>query len=513
MRTPLLCRAEHGVCRYCYGRNLATGKLVQIGEAVGIIAAQSIGEPGTQLTLRTFHSGGIAGEDITQGLPRIQEIFEARSPKGKALLAEIDGTMTFHRDEEPRRIEIVSNQVFTDEQPLPDDYRIIVESGQKVEFGARLAESNRSDNGAQPVVARSAGIVHVSEGTIVVRNEDSERREIIVPHGARLVARLEDGAQVRTGQQLTEGAADPQELLLLRGREDVQRYLVNEAQRVYRSQGVNINDKHIEIIVRQMLRRVRIEDPGDTESLHGELVDAFEFMRINRRVIAQGGEPALATTLLLGVIKSSLNSDSFLSAASFQETTRVLTEAAIKGQVDYLRGLKENVVIGKLIPAGTGLAQRRAMAALAANEAAASMETVTATATAEPRLTGGGDGNGSPIDVFGPEGLFAATQGRLDDGGYASAHWAAARLWDRTHSTKRWHASRTLWRRRWIGLAGVSQAAFTPILNRRTKRTLRILMRHRLSKRNRRHRGFQRRRLARLDDDDSGPPKGGPLSR
>ncbi len=422
VRTPLLCRAEHGVCRTCYGRNLATGKLVQIGEAVGIIAAQSIGEPGTQLTLRTFHTGGIAGEDITQGLPRVQEIFEARSPKGKALLAEIDGTVTFYRDEEPRRIEVLSNQVFTDEQAIPDGYQVLVESGHRVEFGTRLAESNRSDIEEPTLVARSEGTVFVGDGVITVRNEDTERREVVVPHGARLKRGIDTGAQVVTGQQLTEGAADPQELLLLRGREDVQRYLVNEAQRVYRSQGVNINDKHIEIIVRQMLRRVRIEDPGDTELLHGELVDAFEFMRINRRVIAQGGEPALATTMLLGIIKSSLNSDSFLSAASFQETTRVLTEAAIKGQVDYLRGLKENVVIGKLIPAGTGLAQRRA---LAASVAAADQAAVAAREAAERPLA---DGDG---DLGWPDGGEAVLSANELDAAMAREQDALAAAMDR----------------------------------------------------------------------------------
>ncbi|MBA3946391.1 MAG: DNA-directed RNA polymerase subunit beta' [Herpetosiphonaceae bacterium] len=368
VRSGLLCRAEHGVCRMCYGRNLATGKLVMIGEAVGIIAAQSIGEPGTQLTLRTFHTGGVAGEDITQGLPRIQEIFEARSPKGKALLAEIDGTIELIKEEESRRIRVVSNHVFADEQLLPADYRVLVEAGHQVDFGTRLAESNRSDTDDQPIIARTAGIVFIGDGTITVRNEDREEREVVVPHGSRIRAGIVDGATVTLGQQLTEGAIDPQEMLQVLGREEVQRYLVNEAQRVYRLQGVPINDKHVEMIVRQMLRRVRIEDSGDTDLLPGELADAFEFVRINRRVLAQGGEPALATTLLLGLIKSALNTDSFLSAASFQETTRVLTEAAITGKVDYLRGLKENVVIGKLIPAGTGLAQRRL---LAANEVAA----------------------------------------------------------------------------------------------------------------------------------------------
>ncbi|GAC1649133.1 MAG: DNA-directed RNA polymerase subunit beta' [Herpetosiphon sp.] len=363
VRSGLVCRAEHGVCRLCYGRNLATGKLVQIGEAVGIIAAQSIGEPGTQLTLRTFHTGGVAGDDITQGLPRIQEIFEARSPKGKAILSDLDGTVEIIKDDETRRIRIVSNQIFTDEQPLPADYRVLVESGHQVEFGARLADSNRTDVAEPPIVARTAGTVFIGDDSITIRSEDREDREIVLPHNARLRDGIKDGVVVTIGQQLTEGPTDPQELLLIHGRGEVQRYLVNEAQRVYRLQGVPINDKHVEMIVRQMLRRVRIEDSGDSELLPGELVDAFEFVRMNRRILAQGGEPALARTVLLGLIKSALNTDSFLSAASFQETTRVLTEAAITGKVDYLRGLKENVVIGKLIPAGTGLAQRRAMAA------------------------------------------------------------------------------------------------------------------------------------------------------
>jgi DNA-directed RNA polymerase subunit beta' len=362
VRSPLACQADYGVCRMCYGRNLATGKLVDSGEAVGIIAAQSIGEPGTQLTLRTFHTGGVASaDDITQGLPRVQEIFEARSPKGKAILAEIDGSVEIIREEEIRKIRVISSEVYTDEHDLPSHYTPQVTDGDQVAEGQLLAESNRADLGGEPIISRLSGRVHIGDGQIVVIAEEREEREVVIPHSARLAPGMENGARVVAGQQLTEGSADPQEMLELQGKEAVQRYLVNEAQKVYRSQGVDINDKHIEIIVRQMLRRVRIEEPGDNGLLPGELIDAFEFKKLNAEIVSQGGEPATAATVLLGITKASLTTDSFLSAASFQETTRVLTEAAITGKVDYLRGLKENVVIGKLIPAGTGIEKRRAL--------------------------------------------------------------------------------------------------------------------------------------------------------
>jgi DNA-directed RNA polymerase subunit beta' len=373
VRSALTCQSEHGICRMCYGRNLATGKLVDKGEAVGIIAAQSIGEPGTQLTLRTFHTGGVASaDDITQGLPRVQEIFEARSPKGKSLLAEIDGMAQLIKEEEGmRKIRITANEVYTDEYELPSHYTVKVNDGAEVSESDVLAESNRSDSNEMPVLARMSGRISVRNDRLIISMEDHEERELVVSHTARLAQMSnEDGVlqpfeegksyRVVTGQQLTEGSADPQELLALQGREAVQRYLVNEAQKVYRSQGVNINDKHIEVIVRQMLRRVRIDEPGDTGMLHGELIETSEFKRINEDVLSQGGDPAVAATMLLGITKASLNTDSFLSAASFQETTRVLTEASINGKVDYLRGLKENVVIGKLIPAGTGIEKRSA---------------------------------------------------------------------------------------------------------------------------------------------------------
>ncbi|MBA3469093.1 MAG: DNA-directed RNA polymerase subunit beta' [Herpetosiphonaceae bacterium] len=370
VRSVLSCTSEHGICRRCYGRNLATGKLVEIGEAVGIIAAQSIGEPGTQLTLRTFHTGGIATDtDITQGLPRVQEIFEARIPKGKAILAQIGGRVEIVREEEGiRRLRIISSEIYTDEIPLPKDYRVLVQDGDHVESGVKLAESNIDGDGRSTVLANLSGTIHVDTDRLIVRAEDKEEHEEIISHSSRL--RVKDGDMVEVGQQLAEGSADPQEMLQLRGREAVQEYLTNEAQKVYRSQGVTINDKHIEIIVRQMLRRVRIEEPGDTEMLPGELIEMHELNRINAAIVSQGGDPALAVPVLLGITKASLSTDSFLSAASFQETTRVLTEAAVNGKIDYLRGLKENVVIGKLIPAGTGMEQRRKLAEEAAVKAA-----------------------------------------------------------------------------------------------------------------------------------------------
>jgi DNA-directed RNA polymerase subunit beta' len=294
VRTVLNCEAKAGVCAACYGRALAEGQMVHIGEAVGIIAAQSIGEPGTQLTMRTFHTGGVAGEDITHGLPRVVELFEARSPKGKAEIAHMSGVLS-------------------------------IEPGDKgLEF------------------------------TIDGGGEDNTYT-VVVPRNRRVSSGVEDGVTVRVGQQLTEGSIDPHEMLEVLGARETQRLLVREVQEVYRSQGVSIHDKHIELIVRQMLRRVSIIEPGDTSFLPGELVDRIRFNEENRRVVDDGGEPANGRQILMGITKASLATDSWLSAASFQETTRVLTEAAIEGKQDTLMGLKENVIIGKLIPAGTGM--------------------------------------------------------------------------------------------------------------------------------------------------------------
>ena len=291
IRTVLNCKTNHGVCSKCYGRNLATGKEVNIGEAVGIIAAQSIGEPGTQLTMRTFHTGGVAGGDITQGLPRVEELFEARKPKGLALITEISG-----------RVEI-------DETGKRKEIAIIPEAG--------------------------------------------ETEVYAIPYGSRL--RVKQGQKVEAGEPLTQGSINPHDIVRIQGIGGVQEYIVKEVQRVYRMQGVDVNDKHIEVIVRQMLSKVKVEDPGDTDLLPGGYEDVLTFNKCNEEAIAQDLAPAVAKRVLLGITKASLATESFLSAASFQETTRVLTEAAIKGKEDHLIGLKENVIIGKLIPAGTGM--------------------------------------------------------------------------------------------------------------------------------------------------------------
>jgi len=360
VRSPLSCRSRRGICQYCYGRDLARRGLVAIGTAVGIIAAQSIGEPGTQLTLRTFHTGGVVGADITTGLPRVEELFEARVPKGVAIISEIDGVVDVVETQDVRKVRVVSSEYYQDEYPLPPGAVPLVGEGQWVEAGTKLAalasEAREAKTSQHPAViddsqvtARVSGIVAIHDGQIVIRYEEVDEREYIVPSGSHI--RVRSGDRVKAGEQLTDGVVDPQDILRIMGREAVQQYLVEEVQKVYRSQGVNINDKHIEIIIRQMLRRVRIESPGDTDLLPGDLVDRFEYESINAKVLAEGGEPATAQTVLLGITRASLNTDSWLAAASFQETTRVLTEAAIWGKVDRLLGLKENVIIGKLIPA------------------------------------------------------------------------------------------------------------------------------------------------------------------
>jgi DNA-directed RNA polymerase subunit beta' len=355
VRSVLICEAREGVCRNCYGRNLATGQVVEIGEAVGVIAAQSIGEPGTQLTMRTFHTGGVAGVDITQGLPRVEELFEARIPKGKAIISEIDGELEVIRQEGSRKVRVTSREEFEVSYPLESGMEVVVTDGAEVMEGQELAR----DGDRAVLRTRHAGRARVGRKEISVSAVDEEVREYLIPHGVRIRPELErrDGTTVtvKAGQQITEGSISPQELLQVLGKEAVQTFLVDEVQKVYRSQGVDINDKHIEVIVRQMMRKVRIDSAGDTTLLPGEIVSQWEYEEANKEVLAEGGEPATAQTVLLGLIKAALNTTSWLSAASFQETTRVLTEAAISGKVDRLRGLKENVIIGKLIPAGTGL--------------------------------------------------------------------------------------------------------------------------------------------------------------
>ena len=353
VRSVLTCQAREGVCRHCYGRNLATGKLVEIGEAVGVIAAQSIGEPGTQLTMRTFHTGGVAGTDITQGLPRVEELFEARIPKGKAIISEIDGEVEVIRGEGTRKVKVTSRDVYDVPYVLTGKMQSLVASGDAVQEGQEIAKGPGEDGQDQVLRSRATGVARIEKNQIVIRSTDEEAREYPIPHGSRI--NVTAGQKIKAGQQITEGSISPQELLHVLGREAVQTYLVEEVQRVYRSQGVDINDKHIEVIVRQMMRKVRIDSAGDTDLLPGEIVSQWEYEEANARVLAEGGDPSVAQTVLLGLIKAALNTASWLSAASFQETTRVLTEAAISGKVDRLRGLKENVIIGKLIPAGTGL--------------------------------------------------------------------------------------------------------------------------------------------------------------
>ena len=292
IRSVLGCNAKRGVCQKCYGRNLATGNEVEIGEAIGIMAAQSIGEPGTQLTMRTFHMGGVAGgADITQGLPRIQELFEARNPKAKSIISEIEGVVTTILDHDGRAEVVVSN--------------------------------------------------------------DLETRSYLTPYGAKL--RVNTGDEVKIGGKITEGSIDPKELLAVADIKAVENYILKEVQKVYRIQGIEISDKHIEVIIKQMLRKMSIVEGGDTGTLPGIHVSVTQFTELNKEALRLQKRPAVGRPILLGITKASLETDSFLSAASFQETTRILTDAAIKGKVDHLAGLKENVIIGKLLPAGTGL--------------------------------------------------------------------------------------------------------------------------------------------------------------
>ncbi len=396
VRSPLTCAARHGVCRMCYGRNLATGNLVELGQAVGIIAAQSIGEPGTQLTMRTFHTGGVAGEDITQGLPRVEELFEARIPKGQATMTEIDGIVEVVRAgvDQPIVVRVTHREAYDTPVKLTPQHEVLVASGDEVAEGQLLARLGEGEE-ATEVRSPAAGRVTKKGSTLTLHSEDVDQREYAVPHSARL--RVENGDDVLAGDPLTEGSLNPKDLLQIKGVDTVQRFLVAEVQKVYRSQGVTIADKHVEIIVRQMLRKVTVDTAGDTDLLPSELIDRFEFEEVNNRILAEGGEPATAQTVLLGVTKASLNTSSFLAAASFQETTRVLTEAAINGSKDHLIGLKENVIIGKLIPAGTGAAARALAAAKARELTPEESEALREREAAMTFLTGDADANADGV--------------------------------------------------------------------------------------------------------------------
>ncbi len=350
--SPMTCEMRSGICAKCYGIDLGRGKPVAMGTAVGIVAAQSIGEPGTQLTLRTFHTGGTASAsgDITQGLPRVEELFEARQrPKGEAVITEIGGNVEIRIVDGIRRAFVMDRKMVDDVYEIPEGWNIRVGDKDTVDVGEILIETPEAD---EVITARHAGRVVRDGDNLKVVWESIDEQDYDIPAGMRIL--VSDGQQVSPGQQLTEGSKNPHRILDILGRDAVTHYLLHEVQQVYRPQGQNIHDKHFEVIIRKMLSKVMIKTSGDTEMLPGDLVEAHEFQFNNEEVIAEGGEPADAEPVLLGITKASLNTDSFLSASSFQHTIKVLAGAAIAGKEDQLVGLKENVIIGKLIPAGTG---------------------------------------------------------------------------------------------------------------------------------------------------------------
>jgi DNA-directed RNA polymerase subunit beta' len=354
VRSPMTCALIHGICVQCYGRDLGRGELVGIGEAVGIVAAQSIGEPGTQLTLRTFHQGGVAqaSGDITSGLPRVEEIFEARkNPKGEAVMTDIGGVLRLTREGGVRMARIINSQVQTERHEIKIGWDLKVEDDAEIKESQLLMEEVEGDG---EVYARMNGIAYIDGHELIIRYEQTEEATYEIPSNARLREGIVDGAEVDAGTQLTEGSRNPHRILRILGQDATQTYLMKELQLVYRNQGVNIADKHFEIIIRKMLGKVQITRSGGSGMLPGELIDKLALLDLNERLISEGKEPAAGVPVLLGITKAALSTDSFLSAASFQHTIRVLAGAAIEGKVDNLFGLKENVIIGKLIPAGTG---------------------------------------------------------------------------------------------------------------------------------------------------------------
>jgi DNA-directed RNA polymerase subunit beta' len=355
VRSPMSCALIHGICALCYGRDLGRGEMVEIGSAVGIVAAQSIGEPGTQLTLRTFHTGGTAqaSGDITSGLPRVEELFEARKkPKGEAVMTDIGGILRLSKREGVRIAAVIDSEVTNEQHEIPVGWDILVEDEQQVKEGEVIAEEAGGE-GAH-IVAKMNGTVHIEGHTIYIRYERREEMEYEIPSSARLLPDIYDGGTVYPGQQLTEGAKNPHRILRILGAEATQLYLLSEVQKVYRNQGVNIADKHFEIMIRKMLSKVQITKSGGSDLLPGELIDQLQLLNINEHLLQEDKEPAAGVPVLLGITKAALSTDSFLSASSFQHTIKVLAGAAIEGKMDRLYGLKENVIIGKLIPAGTG---------------------------------------------------------------------------------------------------------------------------------------------------------------
>jgi DNA-directed RNA polymerase subunit beta' len=358
--SPLSSTTQRGISQKCYGASLASGVPALLGEAVGIIAAQSIGEPGTQLTMRTFHTGGVAGKDITSGLPRVVELFEARQPKGMAVLSEISGKIELAQLPEGRVVRVISSEAFSEELDIPATHRQTIKTGDWIDAGeavlsvkktalAAAKKAGTADELAEEIFAPVAGTVQVTKTAVRITWNETDEREYVIPAASEIL--VTDGDVIDPGTALTDGPKNPQDILRIEGQAAVQRYLVDEVQMVYRSQGVQLHDKHVEVIVRQMMRKVRVDNPGDSDLLPGELVDRHEYEFTNNNILAEGREPATASPVLLGVTRASLNTQSFLAAASFQETARVLTEAAVNGSVDRLNGLKENVIIGRLIPA------------------------------------------------------------------------------------------------------------------------------------------------------------------
>ncbi|HEY71412.1 MAG TPA: DNA-directed RNA polymerase subunit beta' [Anaerolineae bacterium] len=378
VRSPLTCELQFGLCATCYGMDLGRGKQVELGAAVGIVAAQSIGEPGTQLTLRTFHTGGVAaGGDITTGLPRVEELFEARKkPKGEAEIAEIAGTVHIEGPEipdGPRVLRITNSQMLKDEYAVPGNWALKVEDASEIDAGTIIAI-----RGDSKIEASHGGKVSLKKRKVIVSYEQKDEASYDIPPSARLL--VKEGDKVEAGQQVTEGSLNPHRILRILGAEACQTYLLAEVQKVYRSQGQNINDKHFEVIIRKMLSKVQITQPGNTDLLPGDLVDRQYLKRLNEQMLQDGKTPARAISILLGITKASLSTESFLSASSFQHTIKVLAQAAIEGKMDYLRGLKENVIIGKLIPAGTGFPGKEA----ALHDERLDEEEIFAEPTAEP---------------------------------------------------------------------------------------------------------------------------------